>query len=125
MHGSSAPQARERRSHLHDLPELRSGELAERAARPFPEPELAERGLHADGEASLRRERASRLPAALERAGVDRGNRKRSEPLGERFGLLLPPDGEMDAGLPAGEPLAGRVRQRVTDEQEDAHDARA
>ena len=88
-------------------------------------PELTERRLHADGEASLRRERASRLPAALERAGVDRGNRKRSEPLGERFGLLLPPDGEMDAGLPAGEPLAGRVRQRVTDEQEDAHDARA
>ena len=108
---------------LHDLPERLLGQFLERAAGPvavaaLADPLVGDDLLVATGGDDLRG-----VLAALQRAGHDRGERQRAQPLGDPLGLAAAPVVEMHPGRPAGQHRPGHRGQPVTDQDQSRHTA--
>ena len=89
--------------------------LAEQAAFPFAEKDLAQVGLLLQLETEPSRERGGRLVRSLQRRDVDRGDVFVLEPVGEKIGLLEPDRIELGVAVPVAqrERTVGMRRRRL------------
>ena len=107
-------EAGRRRGGLHHLPEGLLGQLLERPPGPVPVADLAHVVQGLDLEPLGLGQRGRRLLAALQRAGVDRVQRHRRQPPGQRLGLLPPRLRQVQPRQPPRQPRPGVLGHRMS-----------